>query len=50
MTWQPGRDQITELVAARELQQVTADRAMAQLLVDDARRHPGVGGRGLSIG
>jgi hypothetical protein len=39
MTWQPGRGRIAELVEEGELQQVTADRAMAQLLVDDARRH-----------
>ena len=38
MTWQPGRDRIAELLEAGELQQVTADRAMAQLLLDDARR------------
>lgn len=45
MTWQPGHDRIAELVAAGELQQVTADRAMAQLLLDDARRHLGPRGR-----
>ncbi|HTX86146.1 MAG TPA: HEPN domain-containing protein [Streptosporangiaceae bacterium] len=39
MTWQPGNDRIAELLAAGELQQVTADRAMALLLLDDARRH-----------
>src|SRR5271165_6768296 len=39
MTWQPGRDRIVALLEAGELQQVTADRAMAQLLLDDARRH-----------
>ena len=39
MTWQPGRDRIAELLGSGELQQVTADPAMARLLVDDARRH-----------
>ncbi len=39
MTWQPGRDKIAELLAAAELQQVTADHSIAQLLVDDAGRH-----------
>jgi hypothetical protein len=39
MTWQPGRDRIAELLEAGELQQVTADREMAQILLDDARRH-----------
>jgi hypothetical protein len=39
MTWQPGRDRIAELLEAGELQQVTADTAMAQLLLDDAGRH-----------
>jgi hypothetical protein len=39
MTWQPGRARIAELVQARELEQVTADPAVAQLLLDDAERH-----------
>lgn len=39
MTWQPGRDKIAELLDAAELQQVTADRRVAQLLLDDAGRH-----------
>ena len=39
MTWQPGRDRIAELLEAGELQQVTADHAMSQLLLDDAHRH-----------
>jgi hypothetical protein len=39
MTWQPGRDRIAELLEAGELQQVTADTAMAHLLLDDAGRH-----------
>jgi hypothetical protein len=37
MTWQPGRDKIAELIDPAELQQVTADQAMAELLPDDAR-------------
>jgi len=39
VTWQPGRDKIAELLAAAELQQVTADHRIAQLLLDDAGRH-----------
>jgi len=39
MTWQPGRDRIAELLEAGELQEVIADHAMAQLLLDDAHRH-----------
>ena len=39
MTWQPGRDKIADLLAAAELQQVTADHRVAQLLLDDAGRH-----------
>ena len=39
MTWQPGHDKIAELLQARELERVTADRAVAQLLLDDAGRH-----------
>jgi HEPN domain len=39
MTWQPGRDRIAGLLEAGELQQVTADTAMARLLLDDAGRH-----------
>ncbi len=39
MSWQPGRDQITRLIAASELDQVTADQTIALRLLDDARRH-----------
>jgi hypothetical protein len=39
MTWQPGRDRIEELLQAVELERVTADRSIAQLLLDDASRH-----------
>ena len=39
MTWLPGRDKIAELLDAAELRQVTADRRVAQLLLDDAGRH-----------
>jgi uncharacterized protein (UPF0332 family) len=39
VTWQPGRDKIAELLEAAELQPVTADLRVAQLLLDDAGRH-----------
>lgn len=39
MTWQPGRDKIAALLEAAELEQVTADRIIAQHLLDDASRH-----------
>ncbi len=39
MTWQPGRDRIAELLQAVELERVTADRIIAQRLLDDAGRH-----------
>lgn len=39
MTWQPGRDKIAGLLGAAELQPVTADLRVGQLLLDDARRH-----------
>lgn len=39
MTWQPGRDKIAALLEAAELEQVTADRIIAQHLLDDAGRH-----------
>jgi hypothetical protein len=39
VTWQPGRDKIAALLQAAELEQVTADRIIAQRLLDDAGRH-----------
>ena len=39
MTWEPGRDRIAELLKAAELERVTADRDIAQRLLDDAGRH-----------
>jgi hypothetical protein len=39
VTWQPGRDKIAGLLGAAELQPVTADLRVGQLLLDDARRH-----------
>lgn len=39
MTWQPGRDRIAELLQAVELERVTADRGIAERLLDDAGRH-----------
>ena len=50
MTWQPGRDKIAELLAAAELQQVTADHRIAQLLLDDAGRHLPTAAAALSSG
>ena len=39
MTWQPGRDQIQELLDAGELEQVTPSEAVARRLLEDAGRH-----------
>jgi len=39
VTWQPGRDKIADLLAAGELEQVAADRGIAQRLLEDADRH-----------
>jgi hypothetical protein len=50
MTWQPGRDKIAELLKAGELQQVTADHRVAQLLIDDAARHLDTAAVALSSG
>jgi hypothetical protein len=50
VTWQPGRDKIAELLAATELQQVTADHRIAQLLLDDAGRHLATAQTALSSG
>ncbi len=50
MTWQPGRDKIAELLAAAELEQVTADHRVARLLLDDAGLHLATAAAGLSSG
>lgn len=50
MTWQPGRDKIAELLAAIELEQITADLRVAQLLLDDAGRHLATAATALSSG
>ena len=50
MTWEPGRDRIAELVKAAELQRVTADRDIAQRLLDDAGRHLATAAAALSSG
>jgi uncharacterized protein (UPF0332 family) len=39
MTWQTGQEAINKLITAGELEQVTADDAIAQRLLDDASRH-----------
>jgi hypothetical protein len=50
MTWQPGRDRIAELLQAVELERVTADRSIAQRLLDDASRHLATAAVALSSG
>jgi uncharacterized protein (UPF0332 family) len=50
VTWQPGRDKIDELLAAAELEQVTADYRIARLLLDDAGRHLATAATALSSG
>lgn len=39
MSWRPGQDQITELLAAGDLDHVVADEAVGRRLLDDAQRH-----------
>jgi HEPN domain len=50
VTWQPGRERIGQLLHAGELEQVTADQPMAQLLLDDAGRHLATAATALSSG
>jgi hypothetical protein len=50
VSWQPGRDRIAELLKAGQLEQVAADRPMAQLLLDDAGRHLATAAAALSSG
>ena len=50
MTWRPGRDRIAELLQVGDLEQVTADLAIAQLLLDDAGRHLATAATALSSG
>jgi len=50
VTWQPGRDKISGLLDAGELEQVTVDQRIAQLLLDDAGRHLATAGTALSSG
>jgi hypothetical protein len=41
VTWQPGRHRIEELLAAGELEQVTAADTVARRMLEDAGRHLG---------
>jgi hypothetical protein len=50
VTWQPGRDKVSELLTAAELEQVTPDHRVARLLLDDAGRHLATAATGLSSG
>jgi len=50
VTWRPGRDRIAELLQVGDLEQVTADLAIAQLLLDDAGRHLATAATALSSG
>lgn len=50
MTWEPGRDRIAALLQATELQRVTPDNSVAQLLLEDAGRHLATAAAGLSSG
>jgi hypothetical protein len=50
VTWQPGRDKIAGLLDAGELEQVTVDQRIAQLLLDDAGRHLATAATALSSG
>jgi hypothetical protein len=50
MTWEPGRDRIAALLEATELQRVTPDSSVAQILLEDAGRHLATAAAGLSSG
>jgi hypothetical protein len=50
VTWQPGRDRIAALLQAGDLEQVTADRGIARLLLDDAGRHLATAATALTSG
>ena len=39
MTWGPGRDEVSTLVAGGELERVAPDTALAARLLDDGTRH-----------
>ena len=39
MSWEPGRDRVTDLIHAGELEPVTPDERVARRLLDDAGRH-----------
>jgi hypothetical protein len=50
VTWQPGRDKIADLLDAAELQRITADHRIAQLLLEDASHHLTTAGTAASSG
>ena len=50
MSWQPGHDRIEELLAARELEQVTPANSVASLLLEDAGRHLATAARAVETG
>ena len=50
MTWSPGRDRIDELLAAQDLERVTADDVLAERLIDDATRHLTTAAAGVAAG
>src|ERR1700677_2315628 len=39
MSWEPGRERVRELIQAAEIEQVTADLAIARRMLEDAGRH-----------
>jgi hypothetical protein len=39
MTWQPGKDRISELLGSGELERVAPDQAVARRLLADAGKH-----------
>jgi hypothetical protein len=50
VSWQPGHDRIEELLAARELEQVTPANSVASLLLEDAGRHLATAARAVETG
>ncbi|MBO0775985.1 MAG: hypothetical protein J2P34_06685 [Actinobacteria bacterium] len=50
MTWKPGLQKIADLIQAAELQQIVADRRVAQLLLEDAANHLSTAATAMSSG
>lgn len=50
MSWEPGRDRVSELISAGEVEQVTPDLAIARRMLEDAGRHLATAARAKAAG